>query len=283
MTASSTDTTLRTELRAAVQDGRADRLLQLLEAGANLNELSRLGTHVLHTAVSRFHPDVFQLLLDHGVDVDVRNKFGETPLHIVCDGQRVKGRKIIMRQLLLHGANIDAKNMLYQELYIGGETPLHKAVAHSSIIAVNLLLAHGADMSIQEGEGYNALHWALWYHKREVKYERHLNRLFPMLPTNPRKIEKAKKVIQILLTHGTDVYAKIANLRATTVDDDTPEDLAYSVDIGDMLRSALLLAERERRDLLLAFAMGQHKRLGAVSHVRNLPTEVVKMIVDRVY
>jgi hypothetical protein len=49
----------------------------------------------------------------------------------------------------------------------------------------------------------------------------------------------------------------------------------------EMLRSALLRAEGVRRDLLIAFTLGHHERLGVASRIRALAPDVVQMIMDR--
>ena len=120
-------------------------------------------------------------------------------------------------------------------------------------------------------------------HNGEFDKERNRKIRNPMLPANPRKIEKAVQVIQVLLAHGADVHTKIADLSATTTDaGKTPEQVANTDDMKEMLRSALLRAEGVRRDLLIAFTMGQHKRLGAVSRILPLAPEVVQMIMEQV-
>ena len=104
----------------------------------------------------------------------------------------------------------------------------------------------------------------------------------PRLPANRRGIEKAFKVIQTLLAHGTDVHTKIADLSATTDAGKTPAEVACTEDLKEIMRSALARAEKTRRAAVLAFTMGQHKRLGAASRILPLSPDVVQMIMDRV-
>jgi hypothetical protein len=80
-------------------------------------------------------------------------------------------------------------------------------------------------------------------------------------------------VIQILLAHGTDVHTKIADLSATTDAGKTPEEVACTEDLKEMMRSALLRAAEARRAMLEALIMGQHKRLGAAGWTEALGTE----------
>ena len=240
----------------------------------------------MHVAVFMGRAQVVEILLERGADVLGKTSGGDSPLHLACYGKRMAGRKAIIGQLLLHGADVSDRNNENgaddDEAGAGGRTPLHIAIAYRSIQATKLLLAHGADISIKEGEGYNALHWAVQFHTSEVIQERVRRRRNPLLPANPRKIEKAEKAIQMLLAHGNDVSAKIAHLKATTDAGKTPEHVAYTDDIKEMLRAALLRAEGARRGLLEAFTLGQHERLGVASRILPLAPEVVQMIMDRV-
>jgi ankyrin repeat protein len=279
-------------LFTAAEGGRVQDVLQLLSGGANIEKRGRNGVYSpLHVAVTNGRAEVVQILLENGADVNAKTNRGDSALHLACYGKRMAGRKAIIRQLLLHGADVSAQNNVnvqnnVDDLLVddvaGGSTPLHFAVNESNIESIKLLLAHGADISIKEGDGYNALHWAVQIHTAEVIHERVRRRRNPLLPANPRKIEKAVKVIQMLLAHGNDVSAKIAHLKATTDAGKTPEHVAYTDDIKEMLRAALLHAEEARRATLEAFTMGQHARLGAASRILPLAPEVVQMIMDRV-
>jgi ankyrin repeat protein len=284
------DAALEPTLHMAVKNGRVQDVLQLIEAGANMDERNGDGDHVLHVAVSHGRTDVVQILLDHGTDVNVKGCLGNTPLHIACYGKRMAGRKAVIQQLLLNGADISAQNnagnVHDHDVEAGRRTPLHCAIAFRSVQVIRMLLAHGADISVKEGEGYNSLHWAIQIHTSEFIQERNRLHHNPLLPANPRKIEKAVQVIQMLLSNGT-YSAKIAHLSATTDggeygDPLTPEQVAYTNDIKEMLRDALLHAQEARRGLLQAFTLGQHERLGAASHIRALAPEMVQMIMDRV-
>jgi hypothetical protein len=285
------DAALEPTLHMAVTNGRVQDVLQLIEAGANMDERNGDGDHVIHVAVSHGRTDVVQILLDHGTDVNVKGRLGNTPLHIACYGKRMAGRKAVIQQLLLNGADISAQNNVGDvhddDADAGRRTPLHCAIAFSSIQVIRMLLAHGADISVKEGEGYNSLHWAVVIHTFEFIQERHRLHHNPLRPANPRKIDKAAQVIEMLLSNGTDNSAKIAHLRATTDGGEygrpsTPEQVAYTNDIKEMLRDALLHAQEARRGLLQAFTLGQHERLGAASHIRALAPEMVQMIMDRV-
>jgi ankyrin repeat protein len=263
-------------LWTAAEGGRVQDVLQLLSIGANIEERGRNGVYSpLHVAVFMGRAEVVQVLLEHGADVLAKTSGGDAPLHLAFILPRMAGRDAIIRALLLKGADVSAKNST-------GRTPLHHAVFHDSIQPLKLLLYHGADISTTECGGHNALHWAVKKHNEEFVQERNRRRRNPLLPANRRGIERAVQVIQVLLEHGADVSAKIADLSATTDEGKTPEQVGYTEEVKEMLRAALIQAEEARRAMLEAFTLGQHKRLGAVSRILPLAPDVVQMIMDRV-
>lgn len=73
-------------------------------------------------------------LLAQGADVNVRNAYGWTPLHVAAAGGDVS----IVAMLLQHGADVHARSHI-------GATPLDNAAMRGGKRAViELLLAHGA-------------------------------------------------------------------------------------------------------------------------------------------
>ncbi len=66
------------ELREAVRDGKVDRVRELVEAGANVNESYENGFTLIYFARD---PRIAEILLEHGARLDVRNEVsGQTPL-----------------------------------------------------------------------------------------------------------------------------------------------------------------------------------------------------------
>lgn len=87
-----------------------------------------------------------QCLLHHGATVHVRSKTGETPLHLaVCFGQYSAALL-----LLSSGAVINAQSN-------GGRTPLHWAVYRGHTMCAVLLTQHGADPTLKDWLGVDAL------------------------------------------------------------------------------------------------------------------------------
>lgn len=97
----------------------------------------------LLTAVVDVGPEVVEILIDHGADVNARNHRGETPLHEAAR----RGRDTVVEVLLQRGADANARCS-------GGRTPLHEAACPgSSVGTMQLLLEHGADVGAKDRWG----------------------------------------------------------------------------------------------------------------------------------
>jgi len=91
-------------LVTAIHKGDKKRVLYLLEAGANMNfQDPELGCTPLHWAGYEGHQDIVQLLIDHGAELNARDKFGRTSLHRACE----KSHLDIVKTLILSGARAD--------------------------------------------------------------------------------------------------------------------------------------------------------------------------------
>jgi ankyrin repeat protein len=75
-----------TRLHEAAQDGRLDRLRELLEAGAEVNRFDDLNKTPLHYAVEREDLEMIRALLSAGADVNAHDNrdIGNTPLRQVA-------------------------------------------------------------------------------------------------------------------------------------------------------------------------------------------------------
>jgi hypothetical protein len=96
----------------------------------------RGGVAPLTVAVICHQPAIVNVLLAQ--DADPNASDGEAPLiRAAQDGPE------IVRALIAHGADVNAKNMI-------GATPLIQAVAFRRPVVVKLLLTHGADVNAKE-------------------------------------------------------------------------------------------------------------------------------------
>jgi ankyrin repeat protein len=88
----------------------------------------------LHLASRDGHADVTRVLLEHGADVNARDRDGQTALHRASRIRQVK----VVRMLLKLGASISA----------------------GDVVIILILLKHDADMNVQSVEGWTAMHHA---------------------------------------------------------------------------------------------------------------------------
>ncbi|RSL97643.1 hypothetical protein CDV31_012921 [Fusarium ambrosium] len=140
----------RTSLLEAILSNQgmagAAMVQRLLEKGADVAAQSSDGWAALYLAVYYKQPEVVRLLLEHGADVNQKNKDlgwiglgdGVTALHVAA---RI-GSEAIARLLIKAGADVRAADE-------DGMTVLYKAVSNgcASLAIVDLLLAHGVDIN----------------------------------------------------------------------------------------------------------------------------------------
>ncbi|MDG2271721.1 MAG: ankyrin repeat domain-containing protein [Halioglobus sp.] len=124
----------------AAQSGHVAILQFLLDAGANVDPATRIGSYTpLHIASGQANGAIVSLLLQAGADVNASTtNSNATALHLAA--QAVGGAKSV-EALLEHGADVNAKEGA------AGQTPLMFAAAKNRVESVELLLAAGADPS----------------------------------------------------------------------------------------------------------------------------------------
>jgi hypothetical protein len=151
------DRTLTQALSRAALAGKVDVVRALLEAGAELYELSAIRTtSAVHSSLRGPNPELALLLLDHpcegtyqgslsrvGFLLSVKDEQGCTPLHLAASA----GASDVVREMLELGASVDAVDVL-------GRTPLHMAARYGRVDVMDVLLEHGADAAL--------VHEGLW-------------------------------------------------------------------------------------------------------------------------
>lgn len=129
-----------TGLHWAAERGDVEIARLLLDAGADLEAVTRLGAYrPLHLAARGGHAAVVDLLLAAGAQTSGETDTGSaTPLHFAA----ASGSDAVVRTLLEHGADPDAREDRW------GQTPLMFAAAGGRTSAALALLAGGADVSL---------------------------------------------------------------------------------------------------------------------------------------
>jgi len=133
-----------------------DVVQYLLKHGADVDtEANTKHSTPLHLASFHGGSKVAQLLLDHGVDINVRDKEGRTPLHeslIDLEDGMADYYIDAVRSLLEHGADVGALDNNHL-------TPLHVALQYGNIRATRVLLEHGADVHALDNNHSTPLHF----------------------------------------------------------------------------------------------------------------------------
>jgi len=160
----------------AVNVDNADAVSRMLAAGLDPNQVDPRGQPALILALQGESLKVAKVLWDaKGIDIDVRNRVGETPLMmaalkaevdaagaLVAHGAAVRkdgwaplhyaatgGSAAIVRMLLAKGAPLEARSP-------NGTTPLMMAARYGNEEAVDALLAAGADRTLKNDLGMDA-------------------------------------------------------------------------------------------------------------------------------
>ncbi len=138
-------------LITAAETGDLAAMRQLIAAGTNVNQVNPKGWAPLHFVAYYDSPELVQVLLDSGAEVDLRcGPYGSTPLHLAAR----QGRTESVRILLDAGADIHAVTGT------GDLSALHLAAPWGSVETVQLLIQHGAELNAVSDRGATALHQA---------------------------------------------------------------------------------------------------------------------------
>ena len=139
----------------AVNVDNADAVSRMLAAGLDPNQLDPHGQPALILALQGESLKVAKVLWDaKGIDIDVRNRVGETPLMMAA----LKAEVDAAGALVAHGAAVQKD----------GWSPLHYAATGGSAAIVNLLLAKGAALEARSPNGTTPLMMAARYGNEEA-------------------------------------------------------------------------------------------------------------------
>jgi ankyrin repeat protein len=168
-----------TPLVYAAREDCIDCTRVLVEAGANVNQVTNYGWTALLTATQNRHYKLAAYLLDHGANPNISNKGGWTPLYLATDNRNIEAGDYPVRApdmdhldyiklLIAKGANVNARicgpqstaerctgdttetrtNFTMQWLFEDGATPFLRAAQSGDVELMKLLLEHGADPKI---------------------------------------------------------------------------------------------------------------------------------------
>jgi ankyrin repeat protein len=157
-----------TPLVYAARSGSIDSARVLLEAGADVNQVTRYGWTALLAATQNQNYQLGKFLIEHGADVNIANKGGWTPLYLATDNRNIEGGDYptptpdmndlqYIKLLLDAGADPNARMtestetrtvFTNQWLDEDGATAFLRASQSGDVELMKLLLERGADPHI---------------------------------------------------------------------------------------------------------------------------------------
>ena len=123
-----------------------------------MDKVDNSGKTSLHRAVISNQPQIVELLIKYGFNINAKCNHGCTPLHYAVS----IGTEIILKILLENGADIDAKT-LHLEL-----TPLMGAIMDNRLSIAKVLIEHGASLKKRNIDGMSPLEIALQQKKFDI-------------------------------------------------------------------------------------------------------------------
>jgi hypothetical protein len=132
----------------------------------------------LHEAAGHVNADIFLVLLEQCIDVDMRDFEDRTPLHRAAYWGAFENCRILVE----HGADVNARDT-------NGQTPLHRVLdclgpdpANCYVDSIQFFISHGADVDARDTDHCTLLHFA--------------------------SREGCLEAVMILLKHGADAHMK---------------------------------------------------------------------------
>ena len=211
---------------------------------------TRLGTSLLHQAIEFGNNDAFEILMQDGAHTHIYDDRGQTPLMCAIVHENYD---VIERLIASPGMNVSqVHGRAFEYINQVGSWPVH---LERYTTATQFILR---DTPQEQNSGWNILHVIV---AAELKNAEIFAGYHPT--------DELLGVIRMLLDAGADAGMKTENGQ-------TPREMAESN--GNATIAAMFKEWEDTKTL--AFAMGNHERLGEKSHIRTLDPELVKMIRD---
>jgi ankyrin repeat protein len=143
-------------------DVKSDAVLFLLNHGADVNSRNKFLFTPLHLAAEYRDLEEAQMLLDRGADINACNDNAETPMHKLLDHQSTEFEydldPRLVQLLVENGANVNAQDKDHT-------TPLYLAIERKSYEAARILLEHGAKPDVmRKNNELTSLHQLLLFY-----------------------------------------------------------------------------------------------------------------------
>lgn len=121
----------------------------IAHVGTEVNAKNKYGNTPLHIAATENAHQTAEVLLIQDAEVNAKNEYGSTPLHIAAYKNAYQTAEV----LLIYNAEVNAKDK-------DGDTPLHNAALKNAYQTAAVLLNQGADVNAKNKDGETPLHFA---------------------------------------------------------------------------------------------------------------------------
>lgn len=184
---------------------------------------------MLHLACSMADAEAVALLLKRGINVNVRNRYGQTPLYTLAKlddrYKAISANKVRKCADLL----LDANANVIRKDEDSGNTPITMAGQNGRFELLESAAAHNVKMTIADRSGNNALHLACKY-VRHIIANMQYDRSDEDKANSRRLLDKYEKSVKALIDAGLDADEK--NNRDQSALDIAIESKASNVIIG---------------------------------------------------
>ena len=214
------------------------------------------GNTSLIYAVLNDQIDALKLLLDFWANPDLRNYYGESPLHVAIKEQKLQAAEILIK----NNANINIQDF-------NGATPLHYAALYGFFYEADMLLYYEANRDIEADDGTTPLMAAVMSGSIDIadiliqkKADVNSTDNIGYTPLLIAAQNGDTTMIDMLLQRGSDLYAKgkdSFNAAGIAIRDDHTETLKYLFRKGNQWSSLDAtnlwnIAEKYRRKEVMA-------------------------------
>ncbi len=182
----------RTLLATAAQGENVPGMTLLADLNLQFDAVDSNGAQAAHLAAYGARYLVLQWLVERGVDLQARDRWGRRPLDIAIDTHRYafakEADRLALIKLLGGGASDYARGRFHDH-------PLHLAVRSGNLREVSRLLDAGADANVKDEAGHTPLRTAI--------------DLASGLPATADQHRFGRQLLPLLLKHGADTRLRM--------------------------------------------------------------------------